>query len=92
MNLIVPALMGGGLIVRRELSINSVYHNPRYDEYGALPDWTRCTLSEHACDFRQVTYTLEELEAARTHDPYWNAAQREMLFRGKMHNCLPARL
>ena len=33
-----------------------------------------------------MTYTLEELESAATHDPYWNAAQQEMVFRGKMHN------
>jgi deoxyribodipyrimidine photo-lyase len=25
------------------------------------------------------------LEAAKTHDPYWNAAQLEMVLRGKMH-------
>jgi len=29
-------------------------------------------------------YTLEEFEEARTHDPYWNAAQREMVETGKM--------
>lgn len=29
-------------------------------------------------------YTLEELEKAETHGPYWNAAQREMMLRG-MH-------
>jgi deoxyribodipyrimidine photo-lyase len=28
---------------------------------------------------------MEELEAGRTHDPYWNAAQREMVATGKMH-------
>jgi deoxyribodipyrimidine photo-lyase len=26
------------------------------------------------------------LENAQTHDPYWNAAQRELLVTGKMHN------
>jgi deoxyribodipyrimidine photo-lyase len=28
---------------------------------------------------------VEELEKAQTHDPYWNAAQNEMVHRGKMH-------
>jgi len=30
-------------------------------------------------------YSLPEFEQARTHDPYWNAAQREMVLTGKMH-------
>ena len=28
---------------------------------------------------------VEELEKAQTHDPYWNAAQKEMIYQGKMH-------
>ena len=28
---------------------------------------------------------MEELENAKTHDPYWNAAQNEMRVTGKMH-------
>ena len=74
------------LVVRRELSINFVYHNPNYDTYEGLPDWAKRTLGEHADDAREVTYALEELESAGTHDAYWNAAQHEMVFRGKMHN------
>jgi deoxyribodipyrimidine photo-lyase len=31
-------------------------------------------------------YTPEQFEAAQTHDPYWNAAQTEMVATGKMHN------
>jgi deoxyribodipyrimidine photo-lyase len=73
------------LIIRRELSMNFVYYNPRYDSYLGLPNWVRQTLSEHQADTRQYLYTREELEQARTHDPYWNAAQREMLTTGKMH-------
>ncbi len=30
-------------------------------------------------------YTQAELEEARTHDDLWNAAQSEMVARGKMH-------
>ena len=33
-------------------------------------------------------YSPGELEAARTADPYWNAAQDEMVLTGKMHNYL----
>ena len=74
------------LIVRRELSMNFVNFNERYDSYDCLPDWAKKTLGEHESDPRQYEYSLEELEQARTHDPYWNAAQREMVVSGKMHN------
>ncbi|MGQ9729879.1 MAG: deoxyribodipyrimidine photo-lyase [Candidatus Zipacnadales bacterium] len=76
------------LIVRRELSINFVQYNPAYDMYEGLPEWARRTLAEHAADQREVVYTLEELEQARTYDIYWNAAQTEMVVRGKMHNTM----
>jgi deoxyribodipyrimidine photo-lyase len=73
------------LIVRRELAMNYAEYNPRYDSYGALPEWARRSLEEHATDPRPYVYTLEELTAARTADPYWNACQREMVITGKMH-------
>jgi deoxyribodipyrimidine photo-lyase len=73
------------LIIRRELSMNFVHYNPHYDSYEGLPNWVRKTLSEHRNDARQYLYTREELERLRTHDPYWNAAQREMVTTGKMH-------
>src|SRR5512137_4488 len=74
------------LIVRRELSMNFVFYNDRYDEYECLPDWARKTLAEHAKDRREYLYGPEQWERAETHDPYWNAAQREMVITGKMHN------
>jgi len=74
------------LIVRRELSMNFVHYNPHYDTYRALPDWARTTLEEHRGDKREHVYAARELEAARTHDPYWNAAMREMALTGKMAN------
>ncbi len=73
------------LIIRRELSMNFVHYNPRYDCYEGLPDWARKTLREHKKDKRQYLYSRDELEGAATHDPYWNAAQTEMSLRGKMH-------
>jgi deoxyribodipyrimidine photo-lyase len=75
------------LIVRRELSANFVFYNPRYDIYeGALPSWSRATLEKHRHDPRPYTYGLKDLENAATHDPYWNAAQEEMVKTGRMHN------
>lgn len=73
------------LIIRRELSMNFVHYNRHYDRFAGLPDWARRTLREHEGDPREYIYSLEQLEKAQTHDPYWNAAQREMVVTGKMH-------
>jgi len=74
------------LIIRRELSMNFVHYNPDYDSFKALPDWAKATLKTHQKDRREYLYSRKEYEHARTHDPYWNAAQREMVITGKMHN------
>lgn len=76
------------MIVRRELSFNFCEFNPAYERYEGLPTWARATLEAHAADPRPHLYTREELDAAATHDPYWNAAQREMVRTGRMHNAL----
>ncbi|MBS3736453.1 MAG: deoxyribodipyrimidine photo-lyase [Candidatus Bipolaricaulota bacterium] len=74
------------LVVRRELSMNFVYYNEDYDDFSSiLPDWALETLSDHADDPRDYVYTREEFERAETHDPYWNAAQKEMNLTGKTH-------
>jgi deoxyribodipyrimidine photo-lyase len=73
------------LIVRRELSMNFVQYNPHYDSFTGLPAWAQKTLLEHQEDPRKYLYSSQELERALTHDPYWNAAQREMIDTGKMH-------
>ena len=74
------------LIVRRELSFNFTLRNAHYDSLAALPAWVQKTMREHIDDERQFTYTLEELEKGATHDELWNAAQREMVTTGEMHN------
>jgi deoxyribodipyrimidine photo-lyase len=73
------------LIVRKELSDNFCFYNGKYDTCDCFPEWAKKTLREHAKDKREYTYTLEEFERAGTHDPLWNAAQIEMVRRGKMH-------
>jgi len=73
------------LIVRRELAANFVFYNSGYDSYEGLPAWARKTLGDHSGDPREYRYTFDEFEDARTHDPYWNAAQDEMRSTGKMH-------
>jgi deoxyribodipyrimidine photo-lyase len=74
------------LVVRRELSMNFCAFNRAYDAYGGLPEWARGTLAKHARDRRPYRYAAADLERARTHDPWWNAAQREMVATGFMHS------
>ncbi len=73
------------LIVRRELSDNFCFYQPHYDTFAGFPAWARKTLNQHREDRREYLYPLETLESARTHDYLWNAAQQEMVQRGKMH-------
>ncbi len=70
----------------RELGFVRCVHVDRYDAYEALPEWARETLSEHASDAREFVYDLDRFEAARTHDPLWNAAQRQLRREGRIHN------
>ena len=74
------------LIVRRELAANFVHFEERYDDYACLPGWARATLDRHRVDRREHIYGREQLESAATHDPHWNAAMREMVHTGYMHN------
>jgi deoxyribodipyrimidine photo-lyase len=76
------------LIIRRELSMNFVLHNPDYDNFNCLPAWAQATLRHHLADKRDFVYSLRELEKAKTHDPYWNTAQMEMVTTGRMHGYL----
>jgi deoxyribodipyrimidine photo-lyase len=54
----------------------------------ALPGWAWASLRAHASDPRAHLYSPEEWEAGATHDPLWNAAQRELVATGTIHNYL----
>jgi len=73
------------LIVRKELSDNYCLYNRAYDTIKGLPDWARKTLDAHRSDKREFVYPVDDLEHGHTHDRLWNAAQMEMVIRGKMH-------
>ncbi len=73
------------LIVRKELSDNFCYYEPRYDTLDVAPEWARTSLRKHQTDTRQYVYTTEEFEKAKTHDPLWNACQQQMVQTGCMH-------
>ena len=76
------------LIVRRELAVNFVRFNPLYDSMECLESWAERSLGEHSGDRRPVLYNERQLENAETHDPLWNAAQKQMVVTGWMHNYL----
>ncbi|MEM0449060.1 MAG: deoxyribodipyrimidine photo-lyase [Methanomassiliicoccales archaeon] len=76
------------LIVRRELADNFCFYCPNYDSVDCFPEWARASLEKHRLDRREYSYDEKDLEAGNTHDPLWNAAQREMVVRGKMHGYL----
>lgn len=76
------------LVTWRELGFNGCALGELNDPWRALPEWARLTLSNHRDDFRPYRYDLEDFAQARTHDPLWNAAQRQLRREGRMHNYL----
>jgi len=72
------------LIVRRELAFNFRRYTENYDSLEALPEWARKSIAAHREDAR-AGYTRAQFEAAATHDDLWNAAQKELRLRGKIH-------
>jgi deoxyribodipyrimidine photo-lyase len=73
------------LIVRRELSDNFCFYNEHYDSFDGFPAWAKESLNKQRRKPREYIYSLEQFENGETHDELWNAAQREMAIRGKMH-------
>lgn len=73
------------LVVRRELADNYCFYNEKYDHFEGFHPWAQKTLNEHRGDKREYIYSSEAFEEAKTHDDLWNAAQMEMVRRGKMH-------
>jgi len=76
------------LVTWRELGYNNCAHRTDYAELSSLPEWAQRTLAGHADDPRRYCYSVEELRRAATHDPLWNAAQRQLLREGTLHNYL----
>lgn len=76
------------IITWREVGYHFAHVRPDYDKYESLPDWAKQSLAEHESDPREHIYSLEELENAQTHDEIWNAAQRQLVKEGIIHNYL----
>lgn len=73
------------LIVRRELAFNHAKYSEDPSSLEAVPAWAIQTMRLHSGDARPYRYEREDLESARTHDPLWNATQKELLLRGTIH-------
>lgn len=76
------------LLTWRELGLNMSSKRTNYTRFESLPDWAKKSLAEHSNDQRPHTYSLDEFEHAETHDDLWNAAQRQLLRDGRIHNYL----
>lgn len=76
------------LVTWRELGFQTAHTLENHDRYETLPAWAKRTLADHASDPRPHLYSLQQLEQARTGDPVWNAAQRQLLEEGRIHNYL----
>jgi deoxyribodipyrimidine photo-lyase len=63
-------------------------HPCYFDLETSIPAWAMQSLNKHVSDPRDHLYTLEEFENYETHDPLWNAAQKELVKTGKIHNYL----
>jgi deoxyribodipyrimidine photo-lyase len=76
------------VITWRETGYHFCHHVKNYDQYESLPKWAVKTLEKHARDKREFVYGLHEFESASTHDAVWNAAQRQLVREGTIHNYL----
>jgi deoxyribodipyrimidine photo-lyase len=76
------------LVTWRELGFNLVSRTPDASGWASLPAWARATLDAHRGDPRPHVYDFRTFENAATHDPLWNAAQRQLRAEGRIHNYL----
>ncbi len=76
------------LLIWRELGYGFAAKRDDGERYESLPAWARATLDAHRTDRRPYLYSLEQFRDAATHDPLWNAAQRQLLREGTIHGYL----
>ena len=76
------------LVTWREVGFNMGARVADYDQWSSLPGWAKTSLLGHLGDNREHVYTLQELDDAVTHDPLWNAAQKQLKQEGIIHNYL----
>ncbi len=75
------------LLVRRELAYNFVWYSKGYDQFDKMTyDWAYKTMDLHRDDERDYIYSENDYITFNTHDEYFNAAMKEMVKTGYMHN------
>lgn len=74
------------LLVWRELAWHFCLHHPKHETVEVLPAWARDTLKQHERDGRTSLPSFEQLARAQTGDLVWDAAQRQLLTHGELHN------
>ena len=75
------------LLVRRELGFNYMHYHKGYDCFETMTEpWAYQTMSVHLGDLRDTIYTIKDYLGFKTHDVYFNAAMKEMVYTGYMHN------
>ncbi len=76
------------MVTWRELCVNYVKYNPHYDDPECAEPWAVATVEKHEHDLRDPLYTVAQMERGETGDELWNAAQRQGVRHGWMHNFL----
>ena len=76
------------LLTWREWSHYRACHTPTLHRFGGLPAAVRVSLDAHAPDPRPYRCALDDLLHGRSPSTVWNAAQRQWLATGWMHNNL----
>ena len=76
------------LIVRKELADNFCLYATNFKNFSSTPNWAKNSLNQHKYDLRIYTYSLQELESAKTHDRLWNATQTQLIKEGFIHSYL----
>lgn len=77
------------LLIRRELSYNFVNYNKGYNLWEKMTySWAHETMKVHEKDKREYIYTKKDLENYKTHDIYWNFAQKTIVSTGFLHGYL----
>lgn len=75
------------LLIRRELAFNFVYYQIGYDQFESMTEsWAYQTMKAHEFDHKPYLYDIKQYESYETHDPYFNAAMKQMIVTGYMHN------
>ncbi len=76
------------LIIRKELSDNFCLYAEFFKDFSGIPNWAKTSLANHKYDIRPYSYSLKDLENAKTNDLLWNATQIQLRKEGKIHSYL----